>query len=311
MEAEPRAPRRFVHEVTFYAGPEDHTRAVLPFVQEGLARQEPVMVALLPDRLETLRRALGPDCARVEFVDMAELGANPARIIPAWRRFLDEHSEGGPVRGVGEPAWPGRRAVELAEAALHESLLNLAFDPGPGWSLLCPYDLTALPQHVIEEAGRNHPVLRGDDAGTGRYAGHAHAHQSFSSPLPSPPSGSQRIDFQGSDLALIRDIVARAAQASRLTGDVADDLALAVHELATNSVIHGGGHGSLVVWDEHDALVVEVLDRGRIHDPLVGRHLPDPLGESGRGVWMANQLCDFVQVRSGEWGTQVRLLSWL
>ena len=311
MEADPRASRRFVHEVTFYAGPEDHTRAVLPFVEEGLARQEPVMVALLPDRLERLRRALGPDSARVQFVDMAELGANPARIIPAWRRFLIEHGDDGPVRGVGEPAWPGRRAVELAEAALHESLLNLAFDPGPGWSLLCPYDLTALPRHVLEEAGRNHPVVRGDNAGTSRYAGHAHAEELFSSALPPPPLSAQHIDFAGGDLALIRDIVARAAQASRLTGDAADDLALAVHELATNSVIHGGGQGSIVMWDEHDALVVEVLDRGRIDDPLVGRNPPHPLGESGRGIWMANQLCDFVQVRSGEWGTQVRLRSWL
>ena len=30
-------------------------------------------------------------------------------------------------------------------------------------------------------------------------------------------------------------------------------------------------------------------------------------GEGGRGVWIANQLCDLVQVRSGEDGSVVRL----
>src|SRR5687767_3900440 len=96
----PRAHRGFQHEVTFYSGPDDHARVVLPFIEEGLANQEPVLVALLPEQIDRLERALGADSTRVEFIDMAQLGANPARIIPQWRRFLDE-SAGAPVRGVG------------------------------------------------------------------------------------------------------------------------------------------------------------------------------------------------------------------
>ena len=309
--AGPRQASRFAHEVTFYEGPDDHVRAVLPFVREGLDHGEPVMVALLSHQIENLQRALGADSAGVQFVDMAELGANPARIIPQWRQFLETHIADGPVRGVGEPAWPGRRDVELEEAALHESLLNLAFDDGPAWSLLCPYDTTALPQEVVEEARCTHPVVRDDAGDVNRYAGHGHARTTFSSPLAPPPLHSERIDFQGGELTLLRRIVARAAQASRLAELVAEDLTLAVHELATNSVLHGGGEGSVLLWDENDALVVEVRDRGRIEDPLVGRHLPDPLGENGRGIWLANQLCDFVQVRSSRLGTQVRLRAWL
>ena len=57
---------------------------------------------------------------------MAVLGHNPARIIPAWRDFADAHA--GPIRGIGEPIWPGRGADELVECQLHESLLNVAFD---------------------------------------------------------------------------------------------------------------------------------------------------------------------------------------
>ena len=53
----------------------------------------------------------------------------------------------------------GRSEAELAECHQHESLLNLAFGAGPGWRLLCPYDVTALPDDVIEEARANHPLV--------------------------------------------------------------------------------------------------------------------------------------------------------
>ncbi len=89
------------------------------------------------------------------------------------------------------------------------------------------------------------------------------------------------------------------------------DLLLAVTELATNSLRHGGGEGVLRTWREPDALVCEVSDRGRIADLLVGRRAPQPSDEGGRGVWMANQLCDLVQVRSGDAGTVVRTYTWL
>jgi hypothetical protein len=54
-------------------------------------------------------------------------------------------------------------------------------------------------------------------------------------------------------------------------------------------------------------VICEISDAGSIADPLVGRENPpvDRLG--GRGLWMANQLCDLVQVRSGAFGTVVRL----
>ena len=89
-----------------------------------------------------------------------------------------------------------------------------------------------------------------------------------------------------------------------------ENLALAVHELATNSVVHGSGPAALWYWEEPGAIVVEVHDAGFIGDPLVGRRVPDPMQEDGRGVWIANQLCDLVQIRSNKAGTQVRIRMW-
>ena len=59
------------------------------------------------------------------------------------------------------------------------------------------------------------------------------------------------------------------------------------------------------------ALVVEVRDAGRIADPLVGRQLPSWDAVGGRGLWLANQLCDLVQIRSSDTGTVVRIHTWL
>ncbi len=300
---------RFSHEAAFYAGVADLERDVVPFLREGIARREPVLVALVPEKLAFVERALGPDAVRADFVDMSELGANPACIIPEWRRFLEDTRDAGTVRGVGEPIWAGRRDVELEEAELHEALLNVAFDDGPGWRLLCPYDVTTLPVHVVDQAMRNHPVVNGRrEVG---YAGHAHALEAFSAPLPPVPADAQRHEFAGVQIAGVRRQVRAACREVSLEPSRADDLMLAAHELATNSVLHGGGHGQVVIWREPGALVVEIRDTGTIDDPLVGRGLLDLQSESGRGIWMANQLCDLVQVRSGPRGTQVRLWAWI
>ena len=300
----------FRHEVAFYEGLAGLPSALLPFLLEGAANAEPMLVVMLPDRLNVLREAMGPLADRVEWVDITAVGANPACIIPAWRDFLDEHGGKGPVRGIGEPIWLGRRGEEMAEAELHEALLNVAFDHGPAWRLLCPYDVTALPGDVLEEALRNHPV-RDLAQPIPPYAGHEHAARAFSRELPAAPSDATTLAFGPDDLSAVRALVRRACEAVRLHPSAIDDVVLAAHELAANSVKHADNGGSLLVWDEPDALVLEVRDRGHIDDPLVGRNSLDPSSENGRGIWMANQLCDLVQVRSGAHGTQVRLYTWL
>src|SRR4029079_4199132 len=81
----------------------------------------------------------------------------------------------GPARGVGrgEPVGPGRSEAELVECSRHESLLNLAFDGGRPWRLLCPYDTGALAAGVVAEARRTHPYVRdhGSSDASGEYGG--------------------------------------------------------------------------------------------------------------------------------------------
>ena len=82
----------------------------------------------------------------------------------------------------------------------------------------------------------------------------------------------------------------------------------AVHEVAANSVRHGGGRGVLRIWRTEEAFVCEVRDRGQITDPLAGRRRPTDQATSGRGLWLANHLTDLLQIRSGPEGSAVRLV---
>ena len=97
------------------------------------------------------------------------------------------------------------------------------------------------------------------------------------------------------------------AAAAGLGPDRTADLVLAVDEIASNSLRHGGGRGTLRIWREDGALVCEVRDAGRIEDPLAGRQRPALDRDGGRGLWRVNQLCDLVQLRSFLDGAAVRV----
>jgi anti-sigma regulatory factor (Ser/Thr protein kinase) len=300
----------FRHETLFYTGEDGFLQGTLPFIKEALAAEEPVLVAVGNARIELLQEALGNDAGRVRFTDMHLLGSNPARIIPAWHQFLEDHApDGRPVRGIGEPIWPGRSQAELTECQRHESLLNLAFDNGQAWRLLCPYDLDGLDEQVIEAARHNHPFIM-EDGSTRRSDAYLHPREGpgpFAGALPPPSVRPEELTFTNEELGALRRFVSRGAVGALLGAKRTDDLVLAVSELATNSVRYGGNRGTLRMWREAETLLCEVHDRGHIEEPLVGRTRPTPHQRTGRGLWLVNHLCDLVQIRSSPTGSVVRV----
>ncbi|MGE5617378.1 MAG: MEDS domain-containing protein [Candidatus Woesearchaeota archaeon] len=118
------------HQALLYRGDREYLDSVLRFITPALAAGEPVAAAIPPSRGELLRRGLGGDAAKIEILNMFELGRNPARIIPAVERMLAKHS-GSRLHYIGEPIWPGRSAEEEQEATRHEALINLAWPGAP------------------------------------------------------------------------------------------------------------------------------------------------------------------------------------
>ena len=298
------------HDALLYDGDQQFLDGVLPFIREGLERDEHVFVVLDDAKAGLVLSELGRDGEDVQFADMREIGRNPACLIPAWRQVIDAHSwPGRGIRGLGEPVWAGRSGAELVECERHEALLNFAFGDVAGLSMLCPYELGALDDGVIAGAHFSHTgiVECGERHANGAYRGATAASAPFDDPLPEPRAPVRDLAFTATDLGAMRRFVAGRARAARLDAVRCEDIVLAVNEIATNSIRHGGGSGTLRVWLEGGVLICEVRDAGRLDDPLAGRRRPRASDDAGRGLWLANQVCDLVQLRSFPHGSAVRL----
>lgn len=128
-------------------------------------------------------------------------------------------------------------------------------------------------------------------------------------PLPEPSGVDIEFDFDLSRLSEVRAVVRTYAESCGLDPDRVAGFELAASEIATNSISYGGGHGHLRCWRSESACVCELQDGGRFELPLGRRLRPAPGETSGYGLWLAQQLCDQVQIRSGARGTVVRITS--
>jgi hypothetical protein len=309
--APPRSQHSYRHEAFMWRDADDYASVLTPFVEEGLGAGEAVMVAVVRRHANWLRESLGSQARKVKFVDMAKLGRNPARIIPAWQKFVDQHSGyGRPVRGIGEPIWVGRRPEEILECQLHEALLNVAVDPKiPLW-LICPYDLGGLDPSIISEAHRSHPaVMEGDRyQGNAQYGGREHVEAMFSADLPELDGEPTEYSFTGETVDRVFNIVTLDVYGSGLWSDKVTDLAATSRRLATCSLRRGASEGTIRIWDLPYALICEVSDNTMIDDVLAGRRAL--VANDRDGLSSANRKCDLVQLRSTDLGTTVRLHMW-
>ena len=300
--------QEFVHPALLYRDAGEYLAGTVPFIQDGLAAGEPVAVAVPAPNLALLRDALGSDANRVQLRDMAVAGRNPGRILPmVLLPFANAHA-GRRVRIIGEPIWPGRSLAEYPACAQHEALINAAFE-GRQATILCPYDITGLDPDWVADAYRTHPVMltptrRWDSPA---YTDPVAVAAEFNHPLPEPPAGTASITIDFFTLRAARHFVIEQASWAGLTADRIQELALAVNELATNSVRHGGGTGELAVWVQDGHLICQLSDRGSLNNPLAGR-IPAPReAPGGRGLLMVNQLCDLVRIHTTAGGTTIRI----
>jgi anti-sigma regulatory factor (Ser/Thr protein kinase) len=302
-------PAGFCHQAFFYRSPSQFYAGVVPFVDAAVAADEPVLVILPGQKLDEVRRRVAHR-DRVELADMDDVGGNPGRIIPLWRDFVDRHRDAVSLRGVGEPIGPERSGEELAECQVHETLLNVAFANSIPWRLLCPYDASSLTTATISEARRSHPFVAGADGHhhvSAEYRGTGAASSVLTRPLPPVPTGALDVPFGPETLPHVRRLVGAESVRRGLRAARAGDLELAVGEAGANSLLHGGGAGRVRLWSDGDDIVAEVSDDGHLEELLAGRIRPQVDEIGGRGLWIVQQVCDLVQVRSTTAGTTVRM----
>ena len=109
------------------------------------------------------------------------------------------------------------------------------------------------------------------------------------------------------DLTRIRHALAAAAKDAGLAGRALEDFVLAVNEVTTNAVVHGGGTGLLQLWHCDGEIRCEVTDDGTgLDQEVLSSPRPPASAVRGRGLWLAKQLCQ-VTVYPRAQGTTVRL----
>ncbi len=309
MRSAPATPApQFDHPALFYSDQQDYLATTVPFILEGLADGDPVMVAVPTANLECLRAALGADAARVVMHDMTVAGRNPGRIIgQVLLAFAGEHAGRRP-RIIGEPIWAGRDDTEYPACAQHEALINPAFQ-GIDAVILCPYNTTDLQPHVVADALRTHPVVW---TSTSRYRSDHYddpvaTAASFNLPFPPCPDNAEHIEITADSIAETRRFTASFALAVGMAVDRVADALLTVDELVNNTIDHASGMGRLSAWTQQGRAVFEVSNGSHLTDPLVGRRPVPAHSATGQGLVLVHRRSDLVRIHTTPQGTAFRV----
>jgi serine/threonine-protein kinase RsbW len=117
-----------------------------------------------------------------------------------------------------------------------------------------------------------------------------------------------RFEFDRDAITAVRHDIAGLAAAAGLDGLRLEGFVLAVNEIMTNAVRHGGGRGVVLLVRTAAGLRCVISDKGS-GEPAEfdGRVLPPTEATGGRGLWLARHLCDSFDVETGGDGTRVRL----
>jgi anti-sigma regulatory factor (Ser/Thr protein kinase) len=296
------------HDAFLYDNRERYVADLLAFVRRGIACREPVLIIVPGPHLELLHAELSAaETRQVRMHDMSRIGRNPGRIIGLLSAFVLDQRRAARFRIVSEAVWPGRTDQEYPACVEHEALLNVALAEVPA-HVVCPYDAVHLPPGRLSDAARTHPTLtRGDERrDSPSYADPRTTAALSDHPLSPPPENAQIVvvnTITGPRTA--RRFAYEFGKRVKLPAARLDPLMITVHELAVNTILHGGGAGLMSLWTTEHDLVVQIDDGGRITDPLVGRRPPGPF-EIGHGLQVVHQVADLVRVHSGSDGTTVR-----
>lgn len=300
------------HEAFVYATGEEYVDTLVPLLDRAVAAGDLVMAVVPEDRIDGLAGPLGDAASQVEFVAAEGWYSRPVTTIDGYRRRLDGCAADQQAMVVGEVDF-GSRPPEWTDWTRYEAALNHVFADRPA-RIVCPYDRRRLPGSVVADAERTHPrVLRPPAEPSEHYQSPEQLLATLPDTIELPgraPDADRELAPAGqgtSTLAELRSAFADAARSVGFDHDRTADLTLAVNEVLANAVTHLRRAGSLRLWAEPDRLVCVVRDDGPGLSTLQGFLHPGPRSQSGYGLWLARQLFDLLDIRTGPSGTEIAL----
>ncbi len=156
------SPGLLKHRILEYGSDDEYLATAIPFLTEGIARSDCLLMVTAKRHMSLVRGALGDDARHVEFLDAAEWYSSLRDAASGYRTFVRERfARGAPwVRIIAEPVWTGLSETQLAEWFRYESVINLSFASSPA-TIVCSYDTRSLPDSVLINARRTHPEVAG------------------------------------------------------------------------------------------------------------------------------------------------------
>ena len=306
-------PRAYRHDAVLYDSATQLAEVAAPFLLEGLDRGEAAVVATGSDTAEVLREAVSGD-PRVTVLDRPDVyRARTPAAITTFRRLADDFVATGVerVRVVGEVDF-GPSEQDWLEWQRYESVINEALAAWPLWGL-CVFDTQRLPEPVLGSALQTHPGVV-TSAGHTRNPEFVEPHTYLRGlPVAEEPLERTRPRLATPDIAdfvALRRAVAAELATVDASADLRDDFLLAIDEMTSNALRHGGPPVDLRLWVSDDRLVCTISDAGPgFDDPFAGYGPAhgDDLSRGGMGLWLARQLCDHVDITHDDGGVQVRL----
>lgn len=299
------------HEAGFYRSDAEFLALIVPFVTEGLAAGEPVVIGYDTRKCELLRAAL-PRRAGVTYIEDTSLYASPARAIEAYRRQFEELLAGGAgqIRIAGDVPHEGNGG-RFEGWDRYESAVNAVWQDYPVWSR-CLYDATTVPDGVRDVVERTHRRLVTPDGGAGASLRYQEVPEFVALPATVDPLEKRAPSVELTNASLKRITACVADAASRLIGGTAlEELLFALAEAVVNAELYGRPPTTVRVWTGQRRIVVHVHDTGPgPADPLTGL-VPAPAGApgAGLGLWLCCQLAEVDVALVATEGFTVRLRS--
>jgi anti-sigma regulatory factor (Ser/Thr protein kinase) len=302
-------PAGLVHDAFVYTSQDEFLAGTLPFLEDGIARGEPILAAPTDANACLLQDELGRRARAVDWAENSERHRAVER-LGIFLRYVERHVERGAtrIRLLGEPCWPPTGGPGVAEWKRYESFLNVALARHPVW-LVCPYDGRNLPSEIVDDALRTHPNIGYGDGRrpSGEYVEPAEfARELDDARLPRPPADAAERYF--TTASGVRRFVREQGRAAGLTAEKLGDAELAASEVAANVYRHAADVARVRCWIADDTFSCEIDDTGRgIDDPFAGYAVPEPMAHEGRGLSIARRVADVVEIRTTPTGAVVRL----
>jgi len=309
MSTVPASPPGHFHEAGFYRSDAEFRALIVPFVEDGLAAGQPVIIGY-DDRKASLLRSWLPSTAGVTFITDNALYARPAKAIASYWKIFEQHIAAGAtrIRIAGDVPHEGNGG-RFAGWDCYESAINTVWDQFPVLSR-CLYDATTAAPRVLDIARRTHPYIAlpsGQVQENGRYQRPADFQ-----PLPSDPEPLERaplaLEVTDPSAAQIRRAVTSIGH-GQVPAPILQDLEIGASEAVSNAWRHGRPPVTVRIWAASGRIVVHVHDTGPgPANPLAGL-LPawaSPEFEHS-GLWLIRTLdLDTALIRSPD-GFTVRL----